>query len=543
MQDALQATDRELVDRDRGPGGIVGHRLGARSDVVSRGVLQRGSRHRQDVADREGRAEGDAGSRGRSSRAEDLSEVRLIDIASTGRAGGGVAVGGQGGVVELVVALQTGTGAVSVGGAVLIALSAKHSAAEGDRHNRVALIGRNGARVGRRGGRSVRSGHLSGRQVSGHADGPNRRDGRTLGRQRCTRGGVQRARTVREEGHGRRGPGQSSGRKAVLVRGAVHEDDGGGSLAVTVQRFGLGAELHQLLGGVVPVVATHTGDLDGGRTSRAVLDGLHRGLDVSRNRSGATKDDDVLDAVHCTVQDRRSAGRQAVSRLHEEDRRHVLPSQTRDGNGVREVACRGQEHRGVRVPVGAEVLQRPDLGSHRVGRSHTIGTGHAGHDVAEVGDRRGHAGAHRGGTADDVHGVTCRGSRVDLTNGQRGRPLQGVWIGEDHRTTDGAGESSSGQAVRVAVAAHQDGGGRRTAVRRDGSRGRRGVYVHARDPGALGNGLRCGSRAGGKCETSTGHENGQKAGYEASGDPLAFILQGFLPDRCVDGQSLACENR
>ena len=80
-------------------------------------------------------------------------------------------------------------------------------------------------------------------------------------------------------------------------------------------------------------------------------------------------------------------------------------------------------------------------------------------------------------------------------------------------------------------------------MRRDGSRGRRGVGIYARDPGALGNGLRCGSRTRGKCETSTSHEDGQKAGNEASSDPLPFILQGFLPDRCVDSQSLACENR
>ena len=91
------------------------------------------------------------------------------------------------------------------------------------------------------------------------------------------------------------------------MRGAVHENHVRRGLTVTIQRGRLGPKLHELLSGVVPVSTTHTGGLDRCGAGCTIEDGLDLGFDRSGNRSGATKDDDVLNAVDRTVQDRLGA--------------------------------------------------------------------------------------------------------------------------------------------------------------------------------------------------------------------------------------------
>ena len=198
----------------------------------------------------------------------------------------------------------------------------------------------------------------------------------------------------------------------------------------------------------------------------------------------------------------------ALAWLDQQDRVYTLPRKTRGSHSVSEVAGCGQEHGGVRVPVGAKVLHGADLRGHSVGGGDTIGTRHAGHGVSQVGERRGDASADGGGATDDVHGVPGSCGRVDLTNGQRRRALQRVRVGEDHRTGHSTGEGSSRQGVGVALTADQHGRGGVVVVRRDRGRGRGRVLVDAGNPGRLGHGLQTRGRARRKCEARTSHEDG-----------------------------------
>ena len=259
------------------------------------------------------------------------------------------------------------------------------------------------------------------------------------------------------------------------MRRAVHQDDVGDRMTKAIVCGRLGPKLQEQLGRVIAVGAADAGGLNGRSAKRTVLDGLDCSLDLSRNRCRATEDDYPFDAVYGTVEDSRGTSRQGGSgrgavgqRVHEEDRMLALEGETRNGDCVREVAARGQEHRRLgstgRRRGSTEVHQGPNIGSDGVSSRDAICTRVSGHLIPEVCQLRGHVCTDGGSTADEVNSVERCSGRVDLAYGQRSRPLEGVRVGEDNRTGHSTSKGSSRQAVCVTRAAHQDGGGRRTCV-------------------------------------------------------------------------------